>query len=194
MFSSRELRDEIKICTVFFQILVSYVGGATAIIDVAWPIGYTKFLKIFKFLQFDFTSVFSSPCAVQPNHWSVLVFSTAVPLVVCGLIVSLAQIRMALQPNSERAHHLRKRAWGQVLVISYVIFPGASIAIFQSFERDTNFDNNDCYLAIDCKCALAISALFTSVLTLLLARYVWQTRFVVTTPSILCGRTESHCR
>ena len=142
-----------KICTVFFQTLVAYVGGKTAIIDVAWPVGYTKFLGSFKFLQFDFTSMFSSPCAVQTNHWSVLVFTTAVPLVVCGLLVSLAEMRMALHPNPETVRHLRKRAWGQVLVITYVMLPGASISIFQSFQRDTNFDNGDCYLAIDCKCA-----------------------------------------
>ena len=72
-----------KILLVFLQLVSSHTGG---VLNIEWPDAYLAFTEWFSVFDLNLMSFISTGCAIQPNHYVMLVANTAGPIIVCLLI------------------------------------------------------------------------------------------------------------
>ena len=108
---------------------------------------YSHFVEYFSFVDLNLASFLSASCAVQPNHYSIMLGTSAGPIGLCVLIGVYCVVRTRLKGDPDGSLHARCFAW--FLFITYLVFPGTSSTLFQTFMKDEDFDGSACYLEVD---------------------------------------------
>jgi hypothetical protein len=154
-----------------FKILIStyqIVSSTSSTFQVTMPLAFTKLMDGLSFVNSSISSIFPLGCAAHYNFVSKLFINTLAPVVI-GVVLTIAflgeylQKRWAIQNNLSRRKGEKRQAFESIknkyfnlfLYISFLLLPGVSTIIFQTFsctEVDPNgedTDNESLYLTAD---------------------------------------------
>ena len=91
----------------------------------------------------------------QPTYWGQLVGLTIGPIVLvllCGAYAAFATIKMKRAGEDQSAiDKTQTGCMSLALLISYIVFPGSSLAIFRGFACDNGFDLDPMFKGADAR-------------------------------------------
>ena len=114
------------------------------VFDVSLPDIFSDFLTSMNFVNLDIFGQISAGCVAEINYFDVLFFTTSIPLLL-GSILCLCYLLQRLflglkERGGERREHQHKRLKNMycafLFLLSYLSYPGASIATFTIFPCD----------------------------------------------------------
>jgi hypothetical protein len=129
------LQSVFKILVTFCQILASM----PSVFLVQFPPIFANFLSFLSVLNLSFLEAFSLGCITSMNYYAELFLKTVMPLLI-SVIIWLASLRMA--PAT------KVRAKEAFLVLTYLVLPGTTMAIFRTFPCES-FDDGTRWLRAD---------------------------------------------
>ena len=126
------IRDVAKVNVSFYQIMTTQVTGC---ITCPWPSAYYRLCDRLGILSLDFFPYLTSNCDFpRLNFYAKLVFFTLGPITVVLLIFVnyRTKVKRTTASGDDRAR-LRSTSVSTALVFMYVVFPGSSLVVFQTF-------------------------------------------------------------
>lgn len=128
-----KFRDAAKINVLLYQILTAQVMGC---ITCPWPSAYYRLCKGLGILGLNFLPYLTSICDFpRLNFYAMLFFMTIGPIVVVLAIYVYyhTKVKSTITALDEEQARLRSMCISTALVFLYVVFPGSSLVVFQTF-------------------------------------------------------------
>jgi hypothetical protein len=133
---------QLKIIVSTYQI----ISSTSTTFQVTLPLAFTKAMDAFSFVNSSISSIFPLGCAAQYDFVFKLYINTMVPVMigivmVIGFLLEYLVQRRRIQSNSNRQKGDKRKAFEKIknkyvnvfLYISYLMLPGVSTIIFQTF-------------------------------------------------------------
>ncbi|GMH94871.1 hypothetical protein TrST_g7752 [Triparma strigata] len=150
--SARGVQVMLKIVLAGSQIITAI----PSVFDIKLPTKFEAFLERINFINLDIFGQLSAGCLASVTYYDLLFWTCVLPLAMGGLVLvfafikkaQLTAVETATGERHERRHRRLKHFTATILfLLSYVAYPGASMAIFSIFPCDAI--GNKSYLKAD---------------------------------------------
>ncbi|GMH80122.1 hypothetical protein TrLO_g10263 [Triparma laevis f. longispina] len=150
--SARGVQVMLKIVLAGSQI----ISAIPSVFDIKLPTMFEEFLKRINFINLDIFGQLSAGCLATVTYYDLLFWTCVLPLGMGAVVLVIAflkkaqltAVETATGERHERRHRNLKHLTATILfLLSYVAYPGASMAIFSIFPCDAI--GNKRYLKVD---------------------------------------------
>ena len=140
-------KDYFKVILNFFQIITQHLGGA---INIDWPQGYTRLMAKLNFVNFNVSGLISQACLFKPaSYWGALMGMTLGPIALSVLLAVYAIFvtikAKATGMEQSVVDETVQTCCSAFFALTYLVFPGTSLAVFRGFACDIEFDYDKDY-------------------------------------------------
>ena len=148
--------------------------------DIPFPVNFSKFISGLGFANFDILSMIGMGCIAPFNFYGKLTAMTLIPIALAACIL----IAYKLSSTEE----IKNKCITWFLKMTYLVFPGVSTVVFQTFPCIT-FDTGDSFLkadlSINCSAperpgiltyAVIMAILYPIGITVMYATLLWRQR------------------
>ena len=118
------------------------ISAIPSVFDIKMPDTFENFLSQMNFINLDVFGQLSAGCIAQFNFYHVLLYTCCIPLGI-GVLLLLAMVVQMRWAGSSSDDAKKKRTKAKhmyvslLFLLSYVCYPGASVAIFTLFPCDS---------------------------------------------------------
>jgi len=138
--SARGLQVMFKIVLAGSQIITAI----PSVFDIKLPTKFEGFLDSVNFINMDLFGQISAGCLADVKYWDLLLWTCLLPFILAGLVLvyfAIKRVMIGIREAGDRRHESRHRTLKHttatlLFLLSYVAYPGASMAVFSIFPCD----------------------------------------------------------